>query len=194
MAILPDEHAPPVDEGADSAAGKSSDAKEKLDFEHLKLSHDYAWNWFQYHAGQRMNVFRFFFIVVAILAAGYIKALEIKHPGLQVLIALTAMVLAFLFWRADIRSYDLVKIGEAHLKQTEAALQQRLGHDSVSLASSADRKTNQLAASYPSRAFYSLKQIIRSIYLLVGVIGFVTICSIVYPYVHRMAQCWPTMV
>src|SRR5258708_34054824 len=41
----------------------------------------YAWNWFAYHASQRLQAFNFFLLILAALATGYLTALD-KDYGL----------------------------------------------------------------------------------------------------------------
>lgn len=48
-----------------------------------KLQFEYAWKWFSFHADQRTKVFNFMLILVGILAAGTINALECDSLGLN---------------------------------------------------------------------------------------------------------------
>lgn len=34
---------------------------------------DYAWDWFAYHAGQRLTTFNFFLVIVGVLTVGLVK-------------------------------------------------------------------------------------------------------------------------
>lgn len=46
----------------------------------LERIHDYAWDWFNYHAGQRINMFNYALAAAALAAAGYGAALD-KHAA-----------------------------------------------------------------------------------------------------------------
>jgi hypothetical protein len=78
----------------------------------LKLIHEYAWNWFSYHAAQRMTVFRFFFLVLGALSVGYYQTIT-SHPGLAFALSIIAIIFSLLFWRLDLRTRELIKIGRA---------------------------------------------------------------------------------
>jgi hypothetical protein len=43
-----------------------------------KAELDYAWDWFKYHASQRLTAFNFFLIMVGFLLVGYAHAID-KH-------------------------------------------------------------------------------------------------------------------
>jgi hypothetical protein len=139
-------------------------SEEKGEYDYLKLSHDYAWNWFQYHAGQRMNVFRFYFVVLAVLGAGYLKALDSSTPIAALIFAGISIALSFLFYRADVRSQDLIKISERYLKRSERDLSARIGRSEILLASTADEKDTEIARQYRCTGLFSFKEIIRAVY------------------------------
>jgi len=42
----------------------------------LELALKYAWDWFNYHATQRLTAFRFFLIMLTAITGGYITALD----------------------------------------------------------------------------------------------------------------------
>lgn len=163
----------------------SHDTK-KLDFDYLKLTHDYSWNWLQYHANQRMTVFRFFFIIIAILAAGYLRAVEANSNGTALLLASISMMICYLFWRTDIRSWDLIKIAESSLKVTEKALAERQGTPSICLATIADLKDTKIARDYRSRFFFSFKQTIWAMYTLFAAVSAVAAAIALWPFASKL--------
>ena len=89
-----------------------------LDKEKLELVNDYAWNWFSYHAAQRMPVFRFFFLVIGVLAVGYYQSIA-DNPIVASGFSVLAAFLSLLFWRLDLRTRELIKIGEGLLLEME---------------------------------------------------------------------------
>lgn len=147
------------------------------EFEQWKLSHDYAWSWFEYHAGQRMNVFRFFFLFVGILAAGAATLYGRGDLLAAAFISFLIAVFSYLFWRLDIRSADLIKIAERHLSASELYLSTCVG-ESINLTSLADKKDNHFAKNYTKNYItdflFSFRKIIATIYTIVGIVGLVT--------------------
>ncbi|MGV1793293.1 hypothetical protein [Rhizobium sp. A37_96] len=73
---------------------------------------EYASHWFEYHASQRQDVFKMFFLVCAgvISCSGFLLQYKIFIPlmPLGVLMAFFSI----LFWMLDKRSRTLVEIGE----------------------------------------------------------------------------------
>ncbi len=41
----------------------------------------YAWNWFSYHAGQRLSAFNFFLVIVGVLTVGFGQAISDRWIG-----------------------------------------------------------------------------------------------------------------
>lgn len=142
------------------------------DFDTQKIAHDYAWAWFQYHSGQRMNVFRFYFIVIALLVAGAIKlyALKLFWPSAIMFFAIS--VTSFLFSRLDTRGADLVKISESHLEVSELWLQEVVG-DTVQLAHNAGLKNNAFAKEHWPSLLFSFRKVFFTFFLVFGLGGLV---------------------
>jgi len=96
-------------------AGKETD-------ELLKLRLDYAWNWFEYHAGQRARMVNYFLIITGILGAAYgnivIKGGN-EHQGLESVLLISGLVMSVGFVCLDIRNRQLVDLGEDVLRQLE---------------------------------------------------------------------------
>jgi hypothetical protein len=79
-----------------------------------KQACEHAWNWFAFHAAQRLQAFNFFVVATAFLSAAYASLLE-KYPGASFIIALVGAWLCFWFNRLEARSRQLVKAGESAL-------------------------------------------------------------------------------
>lgn len=129
----------------------------------------YAWRWFEYHAGQRQSVFRFFLLFSGAIATGYFSSItttQLSH--LAYLFGIGLAVTATLFWRLDVRSLKLVKLAESYLKVDEETLATALGTEAVLLASKADSERPTGAVV---RRFYSFRQIYKLIFALVGAVG-----------------------
>jgi hypothetical protein len=80
---------------------------------------EYAWNWFEYHAGQRLTGFRFFLILLGALVLGYTT--EVKDHNMLVtrLIAGFGVVISLAFLALEIRNAQLVGIGANALRKYE---------------------------------------------------------------------------
>jgi hypothetical protein len=90
----------------------------KLRIENLKIIHEYGWNWFSHHATQRMTVFRFFFLLMGGLSVGFYQTLP-KSPTIAFVFSVLAFLFSILFWRLDLRTRELIRIGEDLLKESE---------------------------------------------------------------------------
>lgn len=133
---------------------------------------DYAWRWFEYHAGQRQAVFRFYLILVGAVSAAYLTAMQSESRELSSWSFIFGALLAglsFLFWRLDCRSWRLVKLAETYLKRDEEELARRMGRREIMLAELADVKEGN---SLVSRRFRSFRQIYGYMF---GAIGFLSL-------------------
>src|SRR5262245_4376604 len=87
----------------------------------LKRSWDYAWNYFSFHADQRLKTFTHYVAlctaVGAVTAAIAAKTELIWVAGIFVAAAL--VLLSTIFWRLDIRNRQLVHHGEDAIRHLE---------------------------------------------------------------------------
>ena len=101
-------------QGADSTSNSTSatplQAKDLL---------DYAWKWFQYHAGQRMLAFNFLLLLMGALSVGYYKARDSGSHGHAAIVAFFGVVVTLAFLILDLRNADLVQLGRDALKSLE---------------------------------------------------------------------------
>jgi len=87
---------------------------------------NYAWEWFKYHADQRLKAFNFYLIIVGILAVAYSTALK---EGLQTgqrswrdfatVIAICGCVISIAFLMIEIRNRELVDSAGRWLDELE---------------------------------------------------------------------------
>ena len=80
----------------------------------------YAWEYFRYHARQRLTTFNFYIIICSLVATGYVAAVKNSEttPRGVVLGALLAF-LSFVFWQLDRRNKELIHNSEDALKLIE---------------------------------------------------------------------------
>lgn len=78
---------------------------------------EYAWNYFALHAEQRLKTVHLYIVLVAVLIAGFISALNYteNHSWLCVF-GFLLLFLSFVFGRLDGRNKQLVRNGENALK------------------------------------------------------------------------------
>jgi Flp pilus assembly protein TadB len=79
----------------------------------------YAWNWFALHAGQRMQMVNFWLVSIAFLVAAFVQAYLNKLFVVALGVALTGFVASVAFMRLDVRTRQLVQVGEAALRHLE---------------------------------------------------------------------------
>lgn len=82
---------------------------------------DYAWRWFEYHAGQRMVAFRFFLILLAALVLGVTTAFKDREFFLVSMLAAFGALVSFAFLMLEIRNEELVNVGRNALIHVEDA-------------------------------------------------------------------------
>ena len=87
----------------------------------LRDQREYAWNYFELHARQRMSVFNYFVIIAALLTAGLAGSLS-KDDGYHLIsfvLSLSLIVISFVFWKLDQRVRYFIKHAEKALKILE---------------------------------------------------------------------------
>lgn len=146
-----------------------------------KAAREYAWNWFKYHAGQRQTVFRFFLIFAGAIAGTYMALLRDTEygppPNWVPWLGVGITVLAFLFWRLDVRSRTLIRCAESYLIHQETQLSTVLHTEAILIATHAHTARDLANWSYGRLKVYTFQQIYRIIFLLVAVIGMLIFLS-----------------
>lgn len=84
-----------------------------------KLAFDYAWNWFDFHGKQRMQLFNYFLIITGILATAYVTALDKKLYSIGIAVCLLGIIQSVGFIIFDIRNRDLTERAEKALHAFE---------------------------------------------------------------------------
>src|SRR5262245_11862963 len=100
----------------------ASDPITKYDPQNTPVLLTYAWNWFNYHANQRLTAFHYFLIIVGFLVAGYIPCFEKNFYGLQVVLGFVGFLISIAFLALDARNEQLVNDGRDALRKLEQAL------------------------------------------------------------------------
>jgi hypothetical protein len=89
--------------------------------DHDQLGDSLGWKWFEYHAKQRLDVFKFYLTIYAatMFAAGVL--IDKQFTRIALLFGILAIAISIIFWQLDVRSRRLTEIGEkivAHSWQT----------------------------------------------------------------------------
>jgi hypothetical protein len=90
--------------------------------EQLDLKFRYAWDWFSYHARQRLMAFNFFLILMGAVVVGYTQAVDDDLPGLGACLGFLGAFVAVAFLAMDVRNEELVRCGRAALDDMEKKL------------------------------------------------------------------------
>ena len=71
---------------------------------------DYAWNWFEYHAAQRLTAFRYFLVFLGILLIGYNSGLEAQNVFFASAVGCVGAFVSLAFLALEIRNEELVNL------------------------------------------------------------------------------------
>ncbi len=116
----------------------------------------YAWNWFEYHAGQRMATFRFYMLFLAVLAAGFYIGVKDGYVVFAQVVAGFGAFVSLAFLILEIRNEQLVNVGRnalLYIENNEEIMQRHPGLHLLSV----DRSRNPwLSYKYWFRAIYVL--------------------------------------
>jgi hypothetical protein len=86
------------------------------------LQMTYAWEWFAYHASQRLTAFNFFLVMLGALLVGYVQAVEHELRGLGAVLGATGILVSAASWAMDVRNAELVECGRRALDELESGL------------------------------------------------------------------------
>ncbi|HEY4779233.1 MAG TPA: hypothetical protein VIH47_06550 [Solirubrobacterales bacterium] len=87
--------------------------------EELKAELDYAWNWFQYSASQRLTTFNFYLVIIGLLLVAYAQAIEHEWRLFGASISLVGAIVSVGFLAIDVRNEVFVNRGIAALEKVE---------------------------------------------------------------------------
>jgi hypothetical protein len=88
----------------------------------FSIEQKYAWDWFSYHAAQRMTALNYFFITVGIVAVAYSKCVENHWRGVGFLVGMMGALCSIAFWLLDVRNEELVNCGREALRAVESRM------------------------------------------------------------------------
>lgn len=82
---------------------------------------NYAWNYFQLHAAQRLTTFNFYIALSTLITTGLFASFhkDFQVPSLGIALGFLLMVFSFVFWKLEQRNRNLIWHGEEALKLLE---------------------------------------------------------------------------
>lgn len=103
--------------------GTPGSALPASDLETVKARLTYAWNVWEFHGRQRMNMFYYFLVIVGILVNGYITALkETSLHRILPAICLFGLILCLVFIVIDWRNRKMLYFADKLLRESEERL------------------------------------------------------------------------
>jgi hypothetical protein len=146
----------------------------------LKEQRDYAWSYFQLHANQRISSFNFFVVIAALLTTGLAGTLksDFTQHYVGVILALSLIVISFIFWKMDQWVRYLIKHAEEALKAIEEKWmsQEDFIGPALALFRTKEEKTENirgLGSWNPWQWHLSYANCFGAVYLVFGVLGVV---------------------
>lgn len=132
----------------------------------LEMALARASSWFQIHADQRLKVFNFYIVLLAVFVTGFMTLLKENLHQWEIIISVCLFVVTFAFKKLDQRTASLVKNAEAALEKIENTIASASGIEQVNLVKEANTKI---------RGQLSYRQIFNIIFCLgygLAVLGF----------------------
>lgn len=105
-------------------SGGRSNCRTEPSPEDWRHAHDYAWRYFELHAGQRLTLFNFFTVLTGFATAGIATTMQgsARFSILGIALGALLVLLSFVFWKLDQRAAFLVKHSEAIQELAEVEL------------------------------------------------------------------------
>lgn len=137
----------------------------------MDSAREFAWNWFEFHASQRLTVFKFFMTAVGALIGAFgalVLAANLRAALILPVVAGLTIFTSLAFRRLDMRTTELTKLAEAYLRFDQDNLAKDIGSDAILLLKSAEKKEY---GGSKMTGFYSFSEVNQTIFNVVIVIG-----------------------
>jgi hypothetical protein len=125
---------------------------------------EFAFKWFELHADQRLKVFNFFLIIAGICVAGFFTAMQARNSVAASFISIVLILVCFCFKQLDLRTAQLVEIGEDYLRDWLGHKNKIIGSTNVNLIVRADKTRRCLS-------YRQVFNLLFSLFALVGLLG-----------------------
>ena len=140
----------------------------------LTLAKDIAFEWFKMHSEQRLKIFNFFLLISGISIAGYFTAIQADAHIAALVVSFFVILMCVTFKLLDMRTSELIKIGEYSLRRSLTALASSTSVEFIDLVDMAEQKTGTFSYRFTfNMIFVSIAIIsglgaIGAIYSLIG--------------------------
>jgi len=148
-----------------------TEANEEID--NLKEARKFAWNHFDLHAKQRMEMFRSYVTFIALIYAGFGASLQAKVYFIGASLSIFSILISIAFFLFDLRIRQLLKISERYLLNDEKRLGLLLSNSNIRLFHKSDLiirmdiRYFKLTYSNLFRLVYFANVIVSIIFLLI---------------------------
>jgi hypothetical protein len=137
---------------------------------------EHAWNWFDFHAAQRLTMIRFYIMVLGALGGGVGYVYHERLFLISAVLSALGMMSAYCFNRLDRRVADLVKLGEGALKHFEEAFANQNNNGAMKICELADAPEKR--GHYPYSYRENLSLLLWSSFIVFTLILIVSIMSV----------------
>lgn len=134
----------------------------------------HGWDWFKYHADQRLTLLRYYLILFGAVATAYYSTIT-DIPFASMGAAIFGIIASISFYCLDERNAKLIKLGEGVLDKEQEALQEVLSYDEVRIV--------KLAEENKSKYLGSFRKILRFLFFA-GILLF----SVAFVYAYKKWQ------
>jgi hypothetical protein len=140
---------------------------------------EFAWKHFDFHAKQRIDMFKSYLTLLAILYAAFGLSIQTKGYLLGIVFAVISILFSTIFYLLDIRNRQLIIIAERFLIKEELRLALRISDHDIRLFRKSDlvtkigRPSIRLSYSNLFRLFFGLN-ILAAIALLLIFIAYLS--------------------
>ncbi len=138
----------------------------------------HAWEYFHYHASQRLTTFHFYIIICSIVATGYLTAIKDSNTKpLGIILGLLLPFLSFIFWKLDTRNKQMIKNAEAAIRHLEAesALEDVPEKPHVlkvfTFEEAQSRRLREQNSVWPWKRHYTYSRCFGCVFIVLGFLG-----------------------
>jgi len=139
-----------------------------------QIAQTFAWEHFELHASQRLQMFRAFVGFIGLTYAGYGTALQAKALIVAGTLSIFSIFAATVFYLFDLRIRQLLKISERYLLDSELKLSLKISNSNIRLFRKSDLITH-IDTRYFRLTYSNLFLGIYGVTALVGLISLVVL-------------------
>jgi hypothetical protein len=139
------------------------------ELELISTSLEHSWNWFKSHADQRLTITRFAILVLGATGAGVGYLEKDQEYFFCALLSIFGAVAAYCFLRLDVRTSDLIKVGEFSLSDLQHFLAEATRFSSLEM----NKKSEELSVESKKKKLtypYSYKQVFSLLFSAISII------------------------